>query len=332
MERFLNNDLNKIIIAENLTKRFNGFTAVDDVSFSVGTGEVFGFLGPNGAGKTTTISMLCSLLKITSGSATIAGYDVSKKPMGVRQSIGLIFQDPSLDEKLTAIENMRFHGRIYNVNTKEREKRIDELLEMLSLNEWRKTIVKKFSGGMKRRLEIARGLLHSPKVLFLDEPTIGLDPQTRKKIWEYLNKLRSETGITLFLTTHYMDEAENCTSLAVIDHGKIIATGSPAELKSDLAGDVIQIGLEQPDDAQKILKDKYGFASINENGKIRFEVKDGEQFLPEFLRSFPLSIKSVSLNKPTLEDVFIKLTGRAIREVKGDAMETMRTFHRATRR
>lgn len=324
--------MSDIIVAEEISKQFNGFKAVDNVNFSVKAGGVFGFLGPNGAGKTTTINMLCTLLKLSSGKATIAGFDVAREPMKVRQSIGLIFQDPSLDEKLTAIENMRFHGRIYNVNAREREKKIDELMEMMSLGEWKKTIVKEFSGGMKRRLEIARGLLHSPKVLFLDEPTIGLDPQTRIKIWEYLNKLRRESGITLFLTTHYMDEAENCTDLAVIDHGKIIADGSPNKLKSDLAGDIIVIGLEEIEKAQLVLKEKYQVDAVPENGTLRFEVRDGEIFLPEFLRSFPLSIRSVNLRKPTLEDVFIKLTGRAIRETKGDATDTMRTFHRSARR
>lgn len=323
--------LTDVIIAKNLSKTFNGFTAVDDVSFSVESGGVFGFLGPNGAGKTTTINMLCTLLKLSSGSASIAGFDVAKEPMKVRQSIGLIFQDPSLDEKLTAIENMRFHGRIYSVSSKIRESKIDELLEMMSLEKWRNTIVKEFSGGMKRRLEIARGLLHSPKVLFLDEPTIGLDPQTRIKIWEYLNKLRHESGITLFLTTHYMDEAENCTDLAVIDHGKVIATGSPAHLKSELAGDIIIIILENIEQAQAELKVKYGIESVREDGTLRFEVRDGEHFLPEFLKSFPMHIQSVSLRKPTLEDVFIKLTGRAIRESKGGATDTMRTFHRSRR-
>ncbi|MBI4313986.1 MAG: ATP-binding cassette domain-containing protein [Candidatus Omnitrophica bacterium] len=228
-----------IIEVEHLIKRYSGtvsgsagFTAVDDLSFSVEPGELFGFLGPNGAGKTTTISVLCTLLAPTGGSAQVAGFDCVRESRQVREQIGIIFQDPSLDERLTAWENLRFHAMIYHIPPRERRTRIESVLEMVDLADRRNSIVKKFSGGMKRRLEIARGLLHRPKVLFLDEPTIGLDPQTRRKMWEFVHSLRSNHQITLFLTTHYMEEAEACDRVLIIDHGKLVALGAPQELKA----------------------------------------------------------------------------------------------------
>ena len=219
------------ISVENLTRKFNGLTAVDSISFSVSHGEIFGFLGPNGAGKTTTISMLCTLLKPTSGTAKVGCCDVSKEPNKVRREIGIIFQDPSLDDRLTADDNLRFHGYLYHLNKKTIDQRIPEVLDLVELGDRRHEIVKKFSGGMKRRLEIARGLMHRPKILFLDEPTIGLDPQTRVHIWDYILKMRKETGLTIFMTTHYMQEAEVCDRIAIIDHGNIIALDSPSKLK-----------------------------------------------------------------------------------------------------
>lgn len=220
------------IKVENLTRKFGGLTAVDSISFSIQQGEIFGFLGPNGAGKTTTISMLCTLLKPTSGKVTVAGYDTVKAPDQVRGSIGIIFQDPSLDDRLTAEDNLRFHGYIYHMKKKDIEERIPEVLGMVELNDRRKEKVRKFSGGMKRRLEIARGLLHYPKVLFLDEPTIGLDPQTRVHIWDYVLKMRKERNLTIFMTTHYIQESEVCDRIAIIDHGKIIDIDTPNNLKA----------------------------------------------------------------------------------------------------
>jgi len=220
-----------IVKVEGLTKKFNGLTAVDSVSFEVKHGEVFGFLGPNGAGKSTTINILCTLLKPTSGKAVVSGYDVVKNPNAVRKEIGIIFQDPSLDDRLTAEDNLRFHGYLYNMDHKTIERRIPEVLELVELIDRRKDHVRKFSGGMKRRLEIARGLLHCPKLLFLDEPTLGLDPQTRAHIWDYVMKMRQESGLSIFMTTHYMQEAEVCDRVAIIDHGKIVDLDSPARLK-----------------------------------------------------------------------------------------------------
>ena len=219
------------IKVESLTRKFNGLVAVEAISFSVEQGEVFGFLGPNGAGKTTTINMLCTLLKPTSGVARVGCCDITKEPNKVRREIGIIFQDPSLDDRLTADDNLRFHGYLYHMNKDVIERRIPEVLELVELSERRKEIVKRFSGGMKRRLEIARGLMHCPKILFLDEPTIGLDPQTRAHIWDYVLKMRKESGLTIFMTTHYMQEAEVCDRIAIIDHGKIVALDTPAKLK-----------------------------------------------------------------------------------------------------
>jgi len=222
----------EIIKVENLKRKFNGFTAVDSISFTVQKGEVFGFLGPNGAGKTTTINMLCTLLRPTSGAAFVAGCDVAKEPNRVRKEIGIIFQDPSLDDRLTAEDNLKFHGYLYNMDHRLIEARIKDVLTLVELYDRRKDYVKKFSGGMKRRLEIARGLLHQPKLLFLDEPTLGLDPQTRAHIWEYILKMRQEHGLSIFMTTHYMQEAEVCDRVAIIDHGKIVDLDTPANLKA----------------------------------------------------------------------------------------------------
>ena len=222
----------EVISVHELTKKFNGFTAVDQISFSVNEGEIFGFLGPNGAGKTTTINVLTTQLRPTAGTATIAGFDVAKDANAVRKSVGIIFQDPSLDTELTAWENLKFHGMLYGVPIKEIRERSLQLLEMVKLTDRRMHIVKNFSGGMKRRLEIARGLLHSPRVLFLDEPTLGLDPQAKTRIWEYIFRIQREHAMTIFLTTHAMDEAEYCSRIAVIDHGKIITLDTPGALKT----------------------------------------------------------------------------------------------------
>jgi len=222
----------EIIKVENLKRKFNGLTAVDAISFTVNKGEVFGFLGPNGAGKTTTINMLCTLLRPTSGSAFVACCDVAKEPNRVRREIGIIFQDPSLDDRLTAEDNLKFHGYLYNMDHRVIEARIKDVLTLVELYDRRQDYVKKFSGGMKRRLEIARGLLHQPKLLFLDEPTLGLDPQTRAHIWEYILKMRKEHNLSIFMTTHYMQEAEVCDRVAIIDHGKIVDLDTPANLKA----------------------------------------------------------------------------------------------------
>ncbi|KKN48815.1 hypothetical protein LCGC14_0648920, partial [marine sediment metagenome] len=224
--------MNYAVEVKDLVKQFGQTVAVDGISFAIEKGKIFGFLGPNGAGKTTTINILCTLLKASSGNAYINGLESSQDPEKVRQSIGIVFQDPSLDERLTAWDNLEFHGLIYNLSKKLRRQRIDEVLDIVKLDDRRHDLVKTFSGGMKRRLEIARGLMHHPSVLFLDEPTLGLDPQTRNHIWSYIRKIKKEQNITIFLTTHYMEEAENCDDIAIIDHGKIIALDTPSNLKN----------------------------------------------------------------------------------------------------
>jgi ABC-2 type transport system ATP-binding protein len=231
---------NKIICVKNLTRKFNGFTAVDDVSFEVNEGEVFGFLGPNGAGKTTTINMLTTLLKPTYGKVTINGYDLKKEKDKVRESLGIVFQEPTLDLELTAYENLYFHGILYCVKHKLLPSRIKNVLKLVDLWDKKDLLVKTFSGGMKRRLEIARGLVHHPKILFLDEPTLGLDPQTRKHIWDYISDLQKKERITIFLTTHYLAETELCNKIAIIDRGKIVEIGSPKKLKAKYGKNTVE--------------------------------------------------------------------------------------------
>lgn len=302
-----------MIRVEDIAKNFNGLWAVDGVSFRVNEGETFGFLGPNGAGKTTTIKILCTLLRPSRGRAWISEFDVLKSAKEVRRSIGIIFQDPSLDDRLTAYENLKFHAIIYKVPRKERSSRINQVLEMAELEDRRNSLVRTFSGGMKRRLEIARGLLHEPKVLFLDEPTLGLDPQTRNRIWDYLHTLRRTKNITFFLTTHYMDEAENCDRIAVIDYGKIIALDTPDNLKRMVKGDIVTVRTENDDLAQKQLGEKYRVLVQRDSSGLHFEMANGEEFVPRLVKDAEVPITAVSVRRPTLDDVFLKLTGREIR-------------------
>lgn len=321
-----------IIEVVNLSKEFKtkkgAIAAVKDVSFNVKKGELFGFLGPNGAGKTTTINILCTLLTPKSGKALLNSFDVSSNPNEVRQSIGLVFQEPSLDEKLTAMENLEFHAMLYNVQKAVRQERIKYMLDMVGLYDRKDDLVNTFSGGMKRRLEIARGLLHYPKILFLDEPTLGLDPQTRSHIWEYIHQLRKKEDITIFLTTHYMGEAENCDRVAIIDYGEIIAIDSPFDLKKEIGGDVITLIAEESDKAKKTIEDEYKVSVINNDEGLHFEVENGETFLPEFIKKADFKILSISLRRPTLEDVFLRLTGRHIREESAEANSVLRIHAR----
>ncbi len=303
-----------IIKVENLVKRFGELVAVDDISFSVASGEIFGFLGPNGAGKTTTINILCTLSKPTSGQATIDGFDVVRQQSQVRQSIGLVFQDPSLDEQLSGLQNLRFHASVYNVPASVREQRIEQVLTMVELWDRRNSQVRTFSGGMKRRLEIARGLLHYPKVLFLDEPTLGLDPQTRHRTWEYILEMREREGTTIFLTTHYMDEAEKADRIAIIDHGKLVALDTPERLKNIVSKDIISVKTDDDDRAAEEVRLRYQIKARRDSNGLTFEIANGEEFLPTFIKEFGTKILSISLRRPSLEDVFLKLTGREIRQ------------------
>jgi len=324
------------IKVEKLTKKFNGFTAVDDISFAVEEGEIFGLLGPNGAGKTTTINMLSTILNITSGTAEVAGYDTARQKDNVRKSIGIVFQDPALDTKLTGRENLEFHGMMYGMRRDEIKARIDEVLELVELSDKADVLVEKYSGGMKRRLEIARGLLHRPKVLFLDEPTLGLDAQTRRRIWEYVKKLNKETGITIVLTTHYMEEADYlCDRVAIIDHGKIIAIDKPSKLKDVLGGDVVCLEIEGK--TEKYMKHisslKWIKSMKKRDGKLCLTMERGEKRIPYLVckaESCGVKIASVNLHKPSLEDVFLYYTGRMIRDETGSnnfRREIMRRRH-----
>ncbi|HEX5500719.1 MAG TPA: ATP-binding cassette domain-containing protein, partial [Thermomicrobiales bacterium] len=260
------------IEVRDLVKRFDDFTAVDHLAFDVRPGEIFGFLGPNGAGKSTTIKMLCTLLQPSAGVATVNGYDVVREPDRVRASIGIIFQDYSLDDRITAEENLRFHCMIYHVPRSERRGRIAQVLELVDLADRAGEKVRNFSGGMKRRLEIARGLLHQPAVLFLDEPTVGLDPQTRETLWEQIHALRRRAGMTVFMTTHYMDEAEHCDRIGIIDHARLIALDTPSGLKATIGGDVVRLRVADPNAALAFLRERYDLTATAEQDVLRFDV------------------------------------------------------------
>ncbi|NYE56804.1 daunorubicin resistance protein DrrA family ABC transporter ATP-binding protein [Carboxydothermus ferrireducens] len=311
-----------VIEVTGLTKRFKEVEAVKGVDLTVYEGEVFGFLGPNGAGKTTTISMLCTILKPDGGQGQVAGYDLWLEKDKVRQNIGLVFQDPTLDRNLTAYENLWFHALIYGIPARERRERIEMVLKMVELYERKDSLVQTFSGGMKRRLEIARGLLHHPKILFLDEPTVGLDPQTRVHIWEYIHKIRKEKGITIFLTTHYMDEAENCDRIAVIDQGKIIALDTPDNLKQMVGNNIVYINSPEAAGIVTFIKEKFNLEAKIVKNQVVVEVKEAETFIPALLRELPFPVTAVSIKKPTLDDVFLKLTGREIRDEVGENHRT----------
>jgi ABC-2 type transport system ATP-binding protein len=306
--------MKKVIEIRDLKKNYGKSEAIKGVNLDVIEGALFGFLGPNGAGKSTTINILCTMLRPSSGTAVIGGFDIIKQKSKVRESIGIVFQDNTLDERLTAKENLLLHCRFYNVPKDERKGRLEKVLEMVQLSDKRDNLVGTFSGGMKRRLEIARGLIHYPKVLFLDEPTVGLDPQARANVWDYIVKLKKEIGISVFLTTHYMDEAEICDKIAIIDYGKIIATDTPEVLKDGIGGDIIEISTEDNEKAKNQLLEKYGKQAKEQNELISFEVEKGESFIVDLVKDLDIAVKSINLRRPTLNDVFLKLTGRQIRE------------------
>jgi ABC-2 type transport system ATP-binding protein len=317
------------ILAEGLVRRFGDLEAVRGVSFEVAPGETFGFLGPNGAGKSTTIAMLCTLLRPTAGRALVAGADVVREKAKVRARIGLVFQDPTVDDYLTAEENLRFHAELYGVPREVVGERISQVLSMVELAERRRDVVRTFSGGMRRRLEIARGLLHSPRVLFLDEPTVGLDPQTRAHIWTYIQTLKQAERITIFLTTHYMDEAEYCDRIAIIDGGRIVALGTPEALKAGVGRDRVELGTDDPQAAIAALGERFGISATISEGAVTFFVANGEEFVPRLFAGLDLPIRSVRVARPTLDDVFMTYTGRTIRDAEASATDRLRTFVRA---
>lgn len=324
-----------IIKTEGLTKKFDDLIAVYNVTFSVKKGEIFGFLGPNGAGKTTTIKMLTTLLRPTEGSAEIAGFDIKKKRNEVRKSIGIVFQEPALDIDLTGRENLDFHARLYGLEGDKRKNRIKEVLKLVDLEDKKDVLVKNYSGGMKRRLEIARGLMHFPNVLFLDEPTLGLDAQTRRAIWEYISKMNKEEGTTVFLTTHYMDEADYlCDRVGIIDRGKILVIDSTENLKSSIGNDVITLSCSDFDKLVKRLKSESWIKNVKQHDSfLTLGVKKGEEKIPliiEIAQSQGIRIKSISVRKPTLDDVFLYFTGRSMRdnEVDYSLKDEMAAFRR----
>ncbi len=307
-----------MIETENLTRRFDELIAVNSVNLKVEKGEIFGLLGPNGAGKTTAINMLVTLLKPTSGTASVNGYDIRTQPAKVRQSVGVVFQDPSLDTILTARENMELHARLYSVPKEVRKDRINELLNLMDLQERADDVVKHFSGGMRRRLELARGLLHRPAVLFLDEPTLGLDPQTRELTWKYIKSIAGKEQTTVVLTTHYMDEADKvCDRIGIIDHGRIVALDTPHNLKEGLGGDLINIKAPSVD-VEALKKLRYVKRVEVENGQIALTVENAAIHLSKIL-SMIEGVESVEVRLPTLDDVFLKYTGRKIREEENNA-------------
>ena len=298
------------VAVRGLRKSYGAIEAVRGVDFDVEAGETFGFLGPNGAGKSTTIKILCTLAKATAGQATVAGFDVAAQRDLVRRHIGLVFQDPTLDSYLTAEMNLRFHAELYGMPREQVAPRMQQVLEMVGLWERRASKVLTFSGGMKRRLEIARGLMHSPRVLFLDEPTVGLDPQTRASIWDYIHQLRQQEDITIFLTTHYMDEAEHCDRIAIMDEGQLVALDTPAALKAAVGKDLVTITTADDEAALRALGDS---AAKTPEG-IVISVEDGESFVPQLFTTLGVAITSVRISRPTLDDVFLSFTGRTIRD------------------
>jgi ABC-2 type transport system ATP-binding protein len=321
------------IEAEALVKAYGEVEAVRGVSFAVARSEVFGFLGPNGAGKSTTINMLCTLVRATSGTARVGGFDVAGERDDVRRHIGLVFQDPTLDGYLTAEQNLRLHAELYGVEPEVIPERMRQMLEMVDLWDRRGTPVQTYSGGMRRRLEIARGLMHSPRVLFLDEPTIGLDPQTRSSIWRYIRALQEAEGTTIFMTTHYMDEAELCDRIAIMDRGEIVVLDTPEALKASVGADRVVLGTTDDEAALAALHDRFGIEAAVAEGAVTFHVASGEAFVPRLFAELGVGITSVTVARPTLDDVFMRYTGSTIRDAEtGSPADRDRAMMRAMAR
>jgi ABC-2 type transport system ATP-binding protein len=312
------------VSVSGLVRRYGEVEAVRGIDLSVDADETFGFLGPNGAGKSTTINILCTLIRPTEGAARVAGYDVVRERDEVRRNIGLVFQDTTLDGYLSAERNLRLHAELYGMPRSLIAPRVRDVLDMVGLWDRRNSKVSTFSGGMKRRLEIARGLLHSPRVLFLDEPTIGLDPQTRASIWSYIRELRNREHITIFMTTHYMDEAEYCDRIAIIDQGKIIALDTPQALKASIGKDRVQIHTDHDARAIQALQEQFGITATMAEGAVTFAVEEGEQFIPKLFSDFPVAIQSVNVSRPSLDDVFMSYTGTTIRDAEASTADQLR--------
>ena len=323
-----------VISVQGLTRTFEGsFKAVDSVSFGVQRKEIFGLLGPNGAGKTTTIKMLATLMKPTSGAAFVDSHDITGDPDGVRRSIGIVFQDPALDDELTARENLDFHARMYNMKRGQRRERIAEVLKLVDLYDRADIAVKKYSSGMKRRLEIARGLMHYPKVLFLDEPTLGLDAQTRRSIWDYVARLNKEQNVTIFLTTHYMDEADFlCSRVAIMDHGRLVIVDAPDNLRNSIGSDLVTVGCSDPEKFAERLRSEDWIENLKlHDSTVIVGTKHSAERIPEVVniaRDMGVKVISVETRKPTLEDVFLYYTGSKMRDSEPNINDRMKTAHR----
>jgi ABC-2 type transport system ATP-binding protein len=326
--------MKNIIETAKLTKSFNSLTAVDELDISVESGEIFGLLGPNGAGKTTTISMLCTILKPSSGTAKVNGFDIVKQATQVRKSIGIVFQDPSIDDRLTGRENLYMHANLYGVRPGEQKDRIDRILKLVELTDRADDLMRTYSGGMRRRLELGRGLIHYPKVLFLDEPTLGLDPQTRDHIWTYITELKKTHDITIVLTTHYMDEADKLSDrIGIMDNGRIIALGTPAKLKETLEGDVVMIRSGNLDTLNALLSEKMDLTRTKIiDGTLEITVRQGKTVMPRIMEMAAQNrvfIDSILLREPNLEDVFLHYTGR---EIRSDGARELHGFSAIQRR
>jgi len=321
------------IQTHNLTKQYGNFKAVDNLNISVEPGEIFGLLGPNGAGKTTTVSMLCTILKPTSGTATINGYDLIKEPHKVRQSIGIVFQDPSIDDRLTARENLIMHANLYGVPASEQRDRVNRILKLVELEDRADDLLRTYSGGMRRRLELGRGLIHHPHVLFLDEPTVGLDPQTRDHIWRYIRELKEAHDTTVVLTTHYMDEADRLSDrIAIMDHGQIVVLDTPQKLKETLEGDLVIVRTNNVEKLSYLVSKWLGLnkTRINED-TLEITVQNGQAAMPrimEIATQNNIYVESLLSREPNLEDVFLHYTGRSIREDSSRELYGLSAIHR----
>ncbi len=324
-----------VIETRQLTKAYNSLKAVNNLNISVEHGEIFGLLGPNGAGKTTAISMLCTILKPTSGSATVNGFDIVKEANKVRKSIGIVFQEPSIDDRLTGKENLYMHANLYGVPASVQKERINRILKLVELEDRADDLLRTYSGGMRRRLEIGRGLIHYPKVLFLDEPTVGLDPQTRDHIWKYIKQLKEAEDITVVLTTHYMDEADRLSDrIAIMDHGKIVILDSPPKLKETLEGDVVAVKANNIDTLSELVTERLGLEKKQiVDGALEITVRKGKALMPrimELATQNNIYVESIVLREPNLEDVFLFYTGRTIREDSGKELHGMAAIQRRT--
>ncbi|MFJ4200808.1 ATP-binding cassette domain-containing protein [Streptomyces sviceus] len=302
---------------EGLRKTYGTHEAVVDLDLSVAAGQTYGFLGPNGAGKSTTIGMLCTLIRPSAGRAEVAGHDIAREPDAVRRGIGLVFQESTLDGELTAEENLRFQADLFGMPRPLARRTIAELLDLVELTPRKDSPVRTYSGGMRRRLEIARGLLHTPRVLFLDEPTTGLDPQTRVAIWEHLHRLRAEQEITVFLTTHHLEEAEHCDRMAIMDRGQLVVEGTPAGLKGVVGADLVVLRTGDDDEAARAVRERFGIEAEAGADGVRLRTPDGAGFVPRLCAELTVPVHAVTVTPPTLDDVFLHYTGRTIREADG---------------